>query len=362
MEELASSNIFVRRSSCLNLHWTNEGLLFQNFFTRDRIISYPLLTYLLGELSDYKNIEEIKLQFGKKGSDNWEEVLQTLIAKNILVVKGSEIDKKERMLDKWKWDHSARYYHYVTKDVEYSFDLENEKKYFLSLSKKQPMPNHYKEYTSSKTIKLSSKSETDYLDYDDSLSALLFKRRTIRSFDNEKEIEFDVLSRVLAMVWGKTFSIDEGEIERRVLKTSPSGGCRHPIEVYPIILRVKDVPKGIYHYSVKNHKLELIEKGDFEDIITQFCSGQPWFKNAAVIFIMTAVLDRSMWRYRNSRTYRIIQMDAAHLAQTFHLVTTSLNLGPLTTAGVQDSLIEEKIRIDGINEIVIYLCATGIPK
>jgi SagB-type dehydrogenase family enzyme len=127
-------------------------------------------------------------------------------------------------------------------------------------------------------------------------------------------------------------------------------------------MRIENITKGIYHYSVKNHCIELIKEGDYEKEITKFCSGQPWFKDSAVVFAMTAVLERSMWRYNNSRTYRIIQMDAAHLAQTFHIVVTSLNLGPLTTAGVQDSLIEDAINIDGIKEILIYLCAVGIPK
>jgi SagB-type dehydrogenase family enzyme len=359
---IKSTPIFVRRSYCLDLHWSEKGLVFQNYLTHSSIISYPLLTHMLGELSDFKSLDEIKKQFAKKGSSNWDEVLQTLIDHNILVIRDSDLDKKEKMIEKWKWDHPARYYHFITKDVEYTFDLQNEKKYFIELAKTEPMPNHYKEYTLSKVIKLSSNEETEYLDYNGKLSSLLFKRRTIRNFNRDKNMSFNQFSRILSYTWGKTSSIDKGEIERRIFRTSPSGGCRHPIEVYPIVMRVEDIPRGIYHYSVKNHSLELIEEYDYENEITNLCSGQPWFKDAAAIFVMTAILERSMWRYRNSRTYRIIQMDAAHLAQTFHLVVTSLNLGPLTTAGVKDSLFEDVLKIDGINEVLIYLCAVGIPK
>jgi SagB-type dehydrogenase family enzyme len=362
MEKSDNSNFFVRRSYCLNLHWTEQGLVFQNYLTRSKIISYPLLTHILSELSNFRNLEEIKKQFAKMGSTNWDDILQTLIDNNILVIQGSEMDKKENIINKWKWDHPARYYHYITKDVKYTFDPENERKYFYEYSKIEPMPDHYKEYEGLKSIKLSSKTETEYLDYDGKLSSLLFKRRTIRNFNRSQNVSFDQFSRIMLLVWGKTFSIDEGEINRRVFKTSPSGGCRHPIEVYPIVMRAENIPKGIYHYSVKNHCIKLIKEDDYEKEITKFCSGQPWFKDSAVVFAMTAVLERSMWRYNNSRTYRVIQMDAAHLAQTFHIVVTSLNLGPLTTAGVQDSLIEDALNIDGMNEILIYLCAVGIPR
>jgi SagB-type dehydrogenase family enzyme len=320
------------------------------------------LTHMLAELTDFVNIEEIRNRFALKGSDTWDDTLQTLIDNNILVVSNSELDLKEKEIDEnWKWDQPARYFHFSTKDVKYWFDPIEEKKYFTELAKLEPFPNYYKDYRDAKFIKLASHNNTDYLEQNEHLSSILSRRRTIRKFDRNKAISFDRLSRILSLTWGKTYSIDEGLIERRVLKTSPSGGCRHPIEVYLIVNRADKIPKGIYHYSVRMHGLELLKQGDFEEKIIEYCSGQPWFTDAAVLFIMTAVLERSMWRYRNSRTYRIIQLDAGHLAQTFHLVATSLDLGPLTTAGIQDTQIEVALGIDGIKEVVLYICALGVP-
>jgi SagB-type dehydrogenase family enzyme len=161
---------------------------------------------------------------------------------------------------------------------------------------------------------------------------------------------------------GKRASVDEGLIDRRVMKTSPSGGCRHPIEVYPIVNKVEGVTRGIYHYSVRKHGLSLIKPGNFEEEIVHYCSGQTWFRNVAVLFVMTAILARSMWRYRNSRAYRVLQIDAGHLGQTFCLVCTSLKLGPLTTAALQDSFLETDLDIDGLTEVVIYAAAVGVPE
>ncbi|MDF5808502.1 hypothetical protein P4123_14470 [Pseudomonas aeruginosa] len=46
-----------------------------------------------------------------------------------------------------------------------------------------------------------------------------------------------------------------------VRKTSPSGGSLHPVEVYPIVLNVDGIERGIYHYSVRRHGLERLWTG-----------------------------------------------------------------------------------------------------
>lgn len=76
---------------------------------------------------------------------------------------------------------------------------------------------------------------------------------------------------------------------------------------------------------------------------------------------MTAVVNRTMWKYKQTNAYRVIQLDAGHLGQTFHLVCTSLGLAPFTTAATQDIAIEQELGIDGVSEIPIYTAVTGVP-
>jgi nitroreductase len=60
---------------------------------------------------------------------------------------------------------------------------------------------------------------------------------------------------------------------------------------------------------------------------------------------MTAILERTMWKYALSHAYRVIFLDAGHLGQTFHLVCTKLGLAPFTTAATEEAAIalsEEK--------------------
>jgi nitroreductase len=75
---------------------------------------------------------------------------------------------------------------------------------------------------------------------------------------------------------------------------------------------------------------------------------------------MTAVLPRMMWRYRFSRAYRVLLLEAGHFCQTFCLVATWIGLAPFCTAALRDEKIEEKLRLDGVTETVLYAAGVGI--
>jgi SagB-type dehydrogenase family enzyme len=75
---------------------------------------------------------------------------------------------------------------------------------------------------------------------------------------------------------------------------------------------------------------------------------------------MTAVLPRTMWRYRFSRAYRVLLLEAGHFCQTFCLVATWLGLAPFCTAALRDEKIEEKLRLNGATETVLYAAGVGM--
>ncbi len=60
-----------------------------------------------------------------------------------------------------------------------------------------------------------------------------------------------------------------------------------------------------------------------------------------------------------SRAYRVVQMDAGHLGQTFQLTATALGLDSFVMAALQDSLIERCLGVDEITEGVVYAVAAG---
>jgi len=143
------------------------------------------------------------------------------------------------------------------------------------------------------------------------------------------------------------------------LKTSPSGGARHSLEVYPILRDVEGVEEGVYRYSADCNRLEPIKACPVAPLIRALLPTQPWFEHCTALFAMTAVFERSQWRYNFPRAYRAVLLEAGHLGQTFALVATERGLAPFSTIASIDDVIEGVLGIDGLSEAAIYIVGVG---
>ena len=344
----------VRRSKTLILRWDRNELIFENFLLCRRISANALLADLLSELHQFRTIDWVKRRFVGKSPAGWNGILKTLLRQGILVEEESPEDLAEQSLTQsWKWGLPAQYFHFATKDGTYKFDPELERAEFEALAIKEPPPSPFKEYPDYPFIQLPIAGLPDR-----AFKEVLLARRTKRWF-TKRPLSISDLSAILFYTWGMTAYINTSSIDQRILRTSPSGGCRHPIEVYALIHNVRGIKPGAYHYSVKRHGLELIIAKPIGRDFVRFCSGQKWVRNAAVMLVMTAVFQRTMWRYRFPRAYRVVQMEAGHLGQTLQLTATALGLDSFITAALQDSLIERELSLDGISEAAVYCAAVG---
>jgi SagB-type dehydrogenase family enzyme len=209
-------------------------------------------------------------------------------------------------------------------------------------------PNLYKTYPKSKKIILESPK---YL-LKVTLDEVLKKRRSIRNF-SKKPITKEQLSYLL---WASTgIQREEHGFNYR---TAPSAGALYPIETYLIVNRVKDIPEGIYHYSIKGHAIEELRSGDFGSEISHAALEQDMCKYSSVVIIWTAIFNRSKWKY-GERGYRYIYLDAGHIAENLALASTSLGLGSCQIAALFDDEINELLGVDGGEESVIYMSVVG---
>jgi len=74
---------------------------------------------------------------------------------------------------------------------------------------------------------------------------------------------------------------------------------------------------------------------------------------------MTAVVERTAWKYRIPRVYRAFLLDAGHISQSFLLVSTALGLGAFCIGVISDLSIERELGIDGVNETAIFAVGVG---
>ena len=315
----------------------------------------PIIVHVLGQFGDYATPDETQHRLG--AIPGAEELLSRLLENHVLLLEGSALDLRDQQLDEtWKWGHEARFFHFATRDVPYEQDTEVQRDSLFRLMKEEPPPEPFK-CLSGAAVPIPG----DFAGLDTSLGEALLKRRTKRSFSRSK-VPLEQFGHVLRWTWGKTHFAESGEIGPYLLKTSPSGGARHSIEVYPLVARIADLAPGIYHYSVRDHALKLVRPDLDDEELTTFFAGQPWLANAAAVFVMTSRIARSDWKYRHSHALRVQLLDAGHLGQTFHLACTALGLAPFTLAGFDDTALEHALDIDGINEILLYAAAMGLPE
>ncbi len=142
------------------------------------------------------------------------------------------------------------------------------------------------------------------------------------------------------------------------LRAAPSAGATYPIEVYAITNNVEGLVRGIYHYLIPSHELELLREGDFRNEMSRAALQEIMFKQANVIIALSAVFQRTQQRYRE-RAQRYICFEAGHIVQNTYLVATSLGLGACAIGAFYDDEFNRLLGLDAKNESVLYLLAVG---
>jgi SagB-type dehydrogenase family enzyme len=342
-----------RRESSLVCHWDGDRLVFENYATGVRLSASPLVCQLLHLLGRWRSFDELCAELPDYTRSSLRFAAAALERHSMLRRSDRPVDARILALDAWSsWNPSAGFFHLSTKDVPYARDLEAAERLLLRKAKHAPMPPPIKRYRNAPHIRLpQAKTDGAYPD-------VLLARRTWRAFSRQR-LSLPDLSTLLKLTWGVQKWLDLRGLPRTPLKTSPSGGARHPIEVYVLALRVDGVPRGLYHYAADRHQLERLKSGATARQVLAYLPTQRWFTGAAALSIMTAVFPRTQWRYQFPRAYRVVLAEAGHLCQTFCLTATWLGLAPFCTMALADSRIERDLGIDGVTESVLYVAGVG---
>ncbi len=184
------------------------------------------------------------------------------------------------------------------------------------------------------------------------LEDAILKRRSVREYV-KKPISLKELSQLLFSASGKT-----GQMYKMPLRAAPSAGALYPIEIYVLVNSVEDLKPGIYHYSVADHALEIVKKGDFAGKASRASLGQDMVEDSAATFILSAIFDRCRSKY-GDRGYRYTYMEAGHISQNIYLQATSLGFGSCAIGAFTDAEWNDLLGVDGKKEMVIYLHSVG---
>ncbi len=346
----------LQRAKCLFLYWRDGQLFFHNFARRSTVSGRPVTCEVLNFFDRWRTSQEAITHFAHYSPRSVRSALAQLVEYGLLLRKRSaEARRDVRIAQEWSAWLPQGSFHFATKDVAYvdrsNWTLDRRK----AVLPKTPKPKIFKSIKGAQKVALPPSVFPD-----SEFIRTLMARKTHREF-SKQEVTLEAISRLLSLVWGVTGYIYSPVFGKLAHKTSPSAGARHPGEVYLMALRVKGLSPGLYHYHPAHHHLERIRASATPEKAWRYCARQNFAKNAAALFLMTAVFRRTMWKYHLARAYRVVLLDAGHLCQTFCLAATWLGLAPFCTAAMKDTLIEDDLGIDGIRESVLYIAGVGLP-
>lgn len=349
----SASRARYRRSPYILGYWAGEHLVLENYAVGSRLAADPEVVAILQSLGQWGSLSEVSKEHPRFDRKSLERVVAILERHSFLHrSKRRAATATERALSGWSaWLPSAGWFHLATKNVRYGI-IEKTERLLREKAAVEPAPPAFKRYRGALLTSLPPPQQGE-------LPRLLRERRTWRQFSN-RPVDVASIATLLQLTWGVQRWTDfPGIAPGLPLKTSPSGGARHPIEVYLLARDVKGLASGLFHYAPDRHQLALISRGTARRQIHRYLPRQEWYSGASALFIMTAMFAREQWRYSTPRAYRAVLIEAGHLCQTFCLVATWLGLAPFCTLALADSLIEKDLGIDGVSESVMYVAGVG---
>lgn len=351
---MGGTSLKLQSASCQIAYWEDGCLRIANYLIRRTFATESATLDLIRFFFSPRTIADALREFRAYSPRSVSRAILRLIDAQLLLECGSTAWKRDRLVESsWKPWLPEGGLHFMTKDTPYiGADWPMKKR--MELLPAGRAPPQFKTIPGAVVMRLSP-HELER----DTFFETLHARRTHREFARGPVLLEDV-SKLLRTTWGVQGYLDADLFGKLPYKTSPSGGARHPGEVYLMALRVEGLERGFYHYQAKDHRLAKLPGNATARAASAYCAGQAYFGKAAALFIMTAVFARTMWKYGRARAYRVVLLEAGHLCQTFCLTATRLGLAPFSTAALRDSLIEKDLGLDGISESVLYVAGVGL--
>jgi len=141
-------------------------------------------------------------------------------------------------------------------------------------------------------------------------------------------------------------------------RTTPSGGARHPLDVYVFARSIGGLKPGLYRYLPLEHSLVLEREGDDSPALDKALMGQ--LLNSACVVFWAAVPYRSEWRYGKAAD-KLVALDAGHSCQNLYLACEALGLGTCAIGKYEQTELDRYLGLDGEDMFAMYAAIVGKP-
>jgi SagB-type dehydrogenase family enzyme len=214
-------------------------------------------------------------------------------------------------------------------------------------------PNVFKAYPEVTSIHLSREVQ-----FPETTLCNLFKRFHAKK-ETPSKLTIEDLSCIFMLTYGLTAKARHagGEFYYR---NAASAGALYPTEIYVSTRNVKGLEDGLYHFSIAQHGLCLLRRGDLSPWILK--AGQPPnTKPPMLAFFFSAIFFRSAWKYRD-RAYRYHLLDTGHVLDNLILALNALDLPCTLSYDFDDNRINRLLGLDDSKEVCLAIAQIPGPS
>lgn len=342
----------IRRAASLVVTLEAGRYRVLNFVTRRAFACRSAALELLADLDDWTEPTTLADRFPHEA--RFAEKLARFVELGALVVEGTEsaaLDAAYRA--QWEWGDIAGVFHFGIKDVPWSTD-EEKVEWVEQRGEERPSPALHQTNEGLPVTPLP--------DVDDApgIFATLRARRTRRDFA-EGPISLEALTHVLHSGLRITGFVDDGPFGVLPRKMTPSGGARNPYEGYVLVRSVEELKPAVYHYSGVEHSLGLVREEEIP-ALSSLLAHLDWIDGAAAIVFLVANFPRTAWKYPHPAAYKIVLLEAGHIAQNMLVAATAFDLAATPIAALCDSTAQSMLKLDPVRQAVVHAVVLGCPS
>ncbi len=179
-----------------------------------------------------------------------------------------------------------------------------------------------------------------------SLEAAIAQRRSVRRYA-QGDLSLEQIGQLLWAAQGITGG-------KEALRAAPSAGGCHPLEFY--VCRAD----GMWHYEPQGHCLARHLERDVRGELARAAGGQQFVAQAACVFAISAVFERTTRRYGERGRLRYVLMDIGHAAGNLLLQAVALGLASVPVGAFDDAAVKQVLALPRQEE-PMYILPVGHP-
>ena len=139
----------------------------------------------------------------------------------------------------------------------------------------------------------------------------------------------------------------ESGLGKVTFRSYPSGGARHPLEVYLVSRGENENPPGVYYYNPDTGTFHgLLSNQDVGKELDEACFLKRGVRSSKFAVLISVRWFRHMWKYRYARSYKMVLLEVGHAIQSLSFAAAAAGVESYYCPSFNDSEINKLCGLD----------------